>query len=172
MQDLVRKARSAAERPALFDEGFRESVPMVKPVCLQSWAHVWTIVHPPGLAVAEADGRTWPELRRLSARWPRARLLDKYDPEHPPSSSRATTAQQRLPGRRSPCSKPKLEKLKARFGWTTEAWSRSPRTTCWPSHRSLASFRALKRTAQRANVSATGRRLSREDLGLHSRVLA
>src|SRR5262249_21301344 len=102
-------------------QDFEKIVPVMKPTVLQSWAHALDdkFIRPGGpvQGLMERYGMTFVAFSPLA----QARLLDKYDPSKPPqfepgdhrkdSKSFGAEAIAAL--------KPKLEKLKQRFGSTT-----------------------------------------------------
>ncbi len=168
MDALVKAGKVRVKGQSAYSyEDFAKSVPVVKPACLQSWAH----------ALDDRFIRADSPLQKLMDQWgltfvafsplAQARLLDKYDPAHPPqfepgdhrrdSTSFGAEALAAL--------KPKLEKLKARFGRTAEDLVgvalnyvlAHPRVACV-----IPGFRNERQA--RANVAAAGRRLSTDDL--------
>ena len=119
---------------------FEKTIPVVKPAVLQSWAHALDdqFVRPGSVVsqLMEEHGMTFVAFSPLA----QARLLDKFDPKNPPqfepgdhrkdSKAFGAEAIAKL--------KPKLEKLKKRFGNTTEDLARvalqyilaQPRVAC------------------------------------------
>ncbi|MBV9469584.1 MAG: aldo/keto reductase [Abitibacteriaceae bacterium] len=148
-------------------DDFERAVPVVKPQVLQSWAHALDdqFVRP-GSRVSnlmEKHGMTFVAFSPLA----QARLLDKYNPDNPPqfepgdhrrgSGAFSAEAIAEL--------KPKLEKLKARFGSTTEDLAAvalnyvlaQPHVACV-----IPGFRNERQA--RCNLAADGRALSADDL--------
>ena len=148
-------------------DDFERAVPVVKPQVLQSWAHALDdqFVRP-GSRVAnllKEYGMTFVAFSPLA----QARLLDKYDPANPPefepgdhrrgSGAFAAEAIAAL--------KPKLAKLKERFGDRTEDLASmalnyilaQPHVACV-----IPGFRNERQA--RCNIAAAGRTLTAEDL--------
>src|SRR5215208_5677712 len=123
MDKLVKEGKVRLKGQSAYSaDDFEKTVPVVKPAVLQSWAHALDdqFVRP-GSRVSnlmEKHGLSFVAFSPLA----QARLLDKYDPSNPPQfepgdhrkNSKAFTAEEiaKL--------KPKLAKLKQRFGPTTE----------------------------------------------------
>ena len=146
---------------------FARAVPVVKPAVLQSWAHALDdqFIRPgsPVDKLMEQHGLSFVAFSPLA----QARLLDKYDPEHPPqfepgdhrkdSKGFGAEAIEQL--------KPKLAKLKGRFGETTEDLAATalnyvlsfPRVACV-----IPGFRNERQA--RCNLAAAGRSLSGDDV--------
>ena len=156
-------------------DDFERVVPVVKPQVLQSWAHALDdqFVRP-GSRVAnllEAHGMTFVAFSPLA----QARLLDKYNPENPPqfepgdhrkdSSAFGAEAIAAL--------KPKLAKLKARFGATTEDLASvalnyilaQPRVACV-----IPGFRNERQA--KCNLAADGHALTAADIAFIQETLA
>jgi myo-inositol catabolism protein IolS len=154
-------------------EDFEKAVPVVRPVVLQSWAHALDdqFIRPGSRvhALMEKHNLSFVAFSPLA----QARLLDKYDPGKPPSfepgdhrqNSKAFSADEigRL--------KPKLEKLKQRFGPTTEDLAAvalgyvlaEPRVCC-----AIPGFR----NERQARCNLTARKLSGEDVAFIRQALA
>ena len=148
-------------------DDFEKTVPVVKPAVLQSWAHALDDQFiRPGSRVAnllDKHNLSFVAFSPLA----QARLLDKYDPTKPPQfepgdhrrNSKAFSAEEiaKL--------KPKLEKLKKRFGPTTQDLASValnyvlayPRVACV-----IPGFRNERQA--RSNLAAAGRTLSADDL--------
>jgi aryl-alcohol dehydrogenase-like predicted oxidoreductase len=152
---------------AYSEEDFQRAVPVVKPVVLQSWAH----------AMDDHFVRPGSPLQKLMVQYdltfvafsPLAQglLLDKFDPEKPPQfdpgdhrrgSKRFETEElQKL--------KPKLQKLKQRFGEKTENLAAMalnyllamPRVSCV-----IPGFRNERQA--RCNLAGAGKKLGDDDL--------
>ena len=101
---------------------FEKAVPVVKPVALQSWAHALDdqFVRPgsPLVKLMEKHDLTFVAFSPLA----QARLLDKYDPAKPPQFEPGDNRKDSKAFSEAEITKlkPKLEKLKGRFGATTE----------------------------------------------------
>lgn len=160
---------------AYSEDDFERAVPVVKPAVLQSWAH----------ALDDHFIRPGSRINKLMEKWQmtfvafsplaQARLLDKYDPKHPPQfepgdhrrDSKAFSAPEieKL--------KPKLEKLKKRFGSTTDDLAAvalnyilaQPRVACV-----IPGFRNERQA--RCNLGAQGRALGPDDLKFIQETLA
>jgi myo-inositol catabolism protein IolS len=148
-------------------EDFARAVPVVKPAVLQSWAHALDdqFVRPgsPVSKLLDEYQMTFVAFSPLA----QARLLDKYDPSKPPTfepgdhrkDSKAFSAEAIAE------LKPKLEKLKARFGSTTEDLAAialqyilaQPRVACV-----IPGFRNERQAA--CNLAGVDRKLSAEDI--------
>jgi aryl-alcohol dehydrogenase-like predicted oxidoreductase len=156
-------------------DDFEKTVPIVKPAVLQSWAHALDdqFVRP-GSRVShlmEKHGLSFVAFSPLA----QARLLDKYDPSKPPQfepgdhrkNAKAFGAEEitKL--------KPKLAKLKQRFGATTEDLAAMalnyilamPRVACV-----IPGFRNERQA--RCNLAAAGRTMSEADLRFVRETLA
>lgn len=156
-------------------DDFLRVTPKVRPAVLQSWAHALdTQFIDPGSAVSELMGREGMTFVAFSP-LAQARLLDKFDPANPPTfepgdhrqNSRAFSAEAIAE------LKPKLEKLKARFGDSVEDLASValnyvlafPHVACV-----IPGFRNERQV--RVNVGAEGRRLSAEDVAFVRETLA
>lgn len=123
MDALVKEGKVRIKGQSAYSaDDFERAVPVVKPQVLQSWAHALdTQFITPGSPVANLL-----EKHKMSfvAFSPLAQgvLLDKFDPENPPKFEEGD--HRRNSQRFSPESlravKPKLEKIKARFGVSAE----------------------------------------------------
>jgi myo-inositol catabolism protein IolS len=156
-------------------DDFERVVPVVRPQVLQSWAHALDdqFVRP-GSHVSnllEQYGMTFVAFSPLA----QARLLDKYNPEKPPEFEpgdhrRGSDA---FSAEAIAALKPKLAKLKARFGDSTEDLAAmalgyilaQPHVACV-----IPGFRN-ERQAQ-CNLAAEGRTFSPEDLNFIRETLA
>ena len=156
-------------------DDFERAVPIVKPQALQSWAHALDdqFVRP-GSRVSklmEEHDLTFVAFSPLA----QARLLDKYNPDSPPEFEPGD--HRRGSGAFSAESiaalKPKLEKLKERFGDTTEDLVAvalnyvlaQPHVACV-----IPGFRNPRQA--KCNVGAEGRTLSDDDLAFIKETLA
>ena len=148
-------------------DDFERAVPIVKPAVLQSWAHALDdqFVRP-GSRVSnllEKFEMTYVAFSPLA----QGRLLDKFDPKNPPqfepgdhrkgNSGFGTEAIEKL--------KPKLDKLKARFGSSTEELAgmalnyilAMPRVACV-----IPGFRNERQA--KCNIAKAGKAMSAEDV--------
>jgi len=156
-------------------EDFERVVPIVRPQVLQSWAHALDdqFVRPgsPVSQLMEKYEMTFVAFSPLA----QARLLDKYNPDNPPEFEpgdhrRGSGA---FGAEAIAALKPKLAKLKARFGGTTEDLASvalnyvlaQPRVACV-----IPGFRNERQA--RCNLAAEGRTLSPEDLRFIQETLA
>lgn len=146
---------------------FAKTIPVVRPAVLQSWAHALdTQFIRPGSEVAqllEENGITFVAFSPLA----QGRLLDKYDPANPPAfepgDNRANSGA--FKSEAIQALKPKLEKLKGKFGDSVEDLASValnyilgfPNVACV-----IPGFRNERQV--RVNVGAAGRTLSQEDL--------
>jgi myo-inositol catabolism protein IolS len=148
-------------------ESFERAVPVVKPAVLQSWAHALDdqFVRPGSRvqALMEKYGTTFVAFSPLS----QARLLDKFDPANPPQFEPGDNRKDKKAFSAEELAKlkPKLAKLKQRFGSTTEDLAAMalnyvlamPRVACV-----IPGFRNGRQA--RCNVSAAGKALSDADV--------
>ncbi|MDB5326940.1 MAG: aldo/keto reductase [Phycisphaerales bacterium] len=148
-------------------DDFERAVPIVKPAVLQSWAHALDdqFVRP-GSRVSnllEKFQMTYVAFSPLA----QGRLLDKFDPKNPPqfepgdhrkgNQGFGTEAIEKL--------KPKLDKLKARFGSTTEDLAgmalnyilAMPRVACV-----IPGFRNERQA--KCNIAKAGKAMNAEDV--------
>jgi aryl-alcohol dehydrogenase-like predicted oxidoreductase len=161
---------------AYSDADFERAVPVVKPVVLQSWAHALGgdgFVRPGSRLqkLMDAHDLSFVAFSPLA----QGLLLDKYDPEKPPQFEegdyRKTTTNYTPERLRS--LKPKLAKLKERFGSTTEDLAgvalnyilAMPRVCCV-----IPGFRNDRQA--RCNVARTGRHLSADEVRFVQEALA
>ncbi|HEX8524050.1 MAG TPA: aldo/keto reductase [Tepidisphaeraceae bacterium] len=168
MDELVKEGKVRIKGQSAYSaKDFAKSIPIVKPQILQSWAHALDdqFVRP-GSEVSkmmEQHNLTFVAFSPLA----QARLLDKFDPKHPPqfepgdnrARNKAFTAEEleKL--------KPKLQKLKQRFGNSTEALASMalnyvlamPKVACV-----IPGFRNERQAS--INVAAAGKSLTPEDL--------
>lgn len=176
MDKLVEEGKVRLKGQSAYSaDDFEKTVPVVKPQALQSWAHALDdgFVRP-GSRVSrlmEEHNLTFVAFSPLA----QARLLDKYNPDNPPQfepgdhrkGSGAFSAEAIA------ALKPKLQKLKARFGDTTEDLAAvalnyvlaQPRVACV-----IPGFRNERQA--RCNVAAAGRALSEDDLRFIRETLA
>jgi aryl-alcohol dehydrogenase-like predicted oxidoreductase len=176
MDTLVKEGKVRIKGQSAYSgDDFEKTVPVVKPAVLQSWAHALDdqFVRP-GSRVSnlmEKHGLSFVAFSPLA----QARLLDKYDPAKPPQfepgdhrkNSKAFSAEEiaKL--------KPKLAKLKERFGPTTEDLAAMalnyilamPRVACV-----IPGFRNERQA--RCNLSAAGKTMSEADVQFIRQTLA
>jgi myo-inositol catabolism protein IolS len=168
MDSLVSEGKVRVKGQSAYSaEDFARAVPVVRPAVLQSWAHALDdqFVRP-GSTVSnllEKHKMTFVAFSPLA----QARLLDKYDPSKPPTfepgdhrkDSQAFSAEAIAE------LKPKLEKLKARFGSTTEDLAaislqyilEQPHVACV-----IPGFRNERQAA--CNLAGVDRKLSADDI--------
>jgi aryl-alcohol dehydrogenase-like predicted oxidoreductase len=160
---------------AYAEADFEKAVPIVKPVTLQSWAHALDdhFIRPgcrlQGLM--EKHGLSFVAFSPLA----QGLLLDKFDPDRPPAFEDGDIRKNQ--GKFNPESlrrlKPKLEKLKQRFGGSVEALAgvalnyvlSMPRVCC-----AIPGFRNERQAA--CNVAAAGKALSADDVRFVQAALA
>jgi aryl-alcohol dehydrogenase-like predicted oxidoreductase len=168
MEKLVKEGKVRIKGQSAYSaEDFEKIVPVVKPGVLQSWAHALDdqFVRP-GSRVSDLMKNHKLSFVAFSP-LAQARLLDKYDPSKPPQfepgdhrkNSKAFSAEEiaKL--------KPKLEKLKSRFGSTTEDLAAvalnyilaMPNVACV-----IPGFRNERQA--RCNLAAGGKTLSADDV--------
>lgn len=146
---------------------FQKTVPVVKPAVLQSWGHTLDdqFIRPGSVIsdLMEKEGMTFVCFSPLA----QGLLLDKYDPAKPPVfetgdhrlNSKAFGAESLLK------LKPKLEKLKARFGGTIEDLASVAMNYCLAMPRVACVIPGFRNQRQAAcNLAADGRALSAEDV--------
>jgi aryl-alcohol dehydrogenase-like predicted oxidoreductase len=176
LDKLVAEGKVRIKGQSAYSAGdFEKTVPVVRPQVLQSWAHALDDQFiRPGSRVSklmEEHGLTFVAFSPLA----QARLLDKYDPANPPqfepgdhrrgSGAFSAEAINAL--------KPKLAKLKARFGDTTEDLAAvalqyvlaQPHVAC-----AIPGFRNDRQA--RCNVAAADRTLTAEDIAFIQTTLA
>ncbi len=146
---------------------FERAVPVVRPAALQSWANALDdqFVRPdsPVDRLMVEHNCTFVAFSPLA----QGRLLDKYDPKNPPQFEPGDHRQHNAGFQSEAISalKPKLQKLKERFGDTTEDLSAIaqqyilsfPRVACV-----IPGFRNERQA--RCNLAAVGRTLTPDDI--------
>jgi myo-inositol catabolism protein IolS len=123
MDDLVKQGKVRVKGQSAYNAAdFHKTVPIVKPAVLQSWAHALDdqFIRPgsPVAKLLEEHTMSFVCFSPLA----QGLLLDKYDPANPPTfepgdhrqNSKAFSAE------RLSALKPKIERLKSRFGQTIE----------------------------------------------------
>jgi aryl-alcohol dehydrogenase-like predicted oxidoreductase len=123
MDALVKEGKVRIKGQSAYSaEDFERAVPVVKPMVLQSWAHALdTQFITPGSPVAnllKKHNMSYVAFSPLC----QGVLLDKFDPENPPKFEEDDHRQnsKRFSTESLRAVKPKLEKIKARFGSSTE----------------------------------------------------
>jgi len=168
MDRLVKEGKVRLKgQSAYSDADFEKTVPVVKPAALQSWAHALDdqFVRP-GSRVSklmEKQGLTFVAFSPLA----QARLLDKFDPNNPPQFEPGDHRKDKKAFSAEEIAKlkPKLQKLKKRFGNTTEDLAAmalnyvlaQPRVACV-----IPGFRNEKQA--RCNLAGVDRAMSEDDL--------
>jgi myo-inositol catabolism protein IolS len=152
---------------AYSEEDFERLVPRVRPQVLQSWAH----------ALDDHFVRAESRVQRVMERYDlsfvafsplaQGRLLDKYNPSRPPEFEEGDHRRGKKEFGEAALEslKPRLEKLRKRFGSTTEDLAAvalqyvlaHPRVCCV-----IPGFRNARQA--RCNVAGAGRRLTPEDV--------
>src|SRR5262245_37751617 len=168
MDKLVKEGKVRIKGQSAYSaDDFERAVPVVKPAVLQSWAHAMDdqFIRPGSRVqkLMEKHGITFVAFSPLA----QARLLDKFDPSKPPQfepGDHRMNSKAFSPEAISAL-KPKLEKLKARFGSTTEDLAAmalnyvlaQPRVCCV-----IPGFRNERQV--KCNLAADGRAISNEDV--------
>jgi aryl-alcohol dehydrogenase-like predicted oxidoreductase len=168
MDELVEEGKVRLKGQSAYSaDDFEKIVPVVNPQVLQSWGHALDdqFVRP-GSRVSNLLAE-----RRMSfvafSPLAQARLLDKYDPKNPPQFEPGDNRRDKetFSGAALKALKPKLQKLKERFGDSTEDLVAvalnyilaQPNVACV-----IPGFRNERQA--KCNVSAAGRYLSAEDV--------
>jgi aryl-alcohol dehydrogenase-like predicted oxidoreductase len=168
MDKLVKEGKVRIKgQSAYSSDDFERVVPVVKPAVLQSWAHAlddqFIRAGSRVQNLMEKFGTTFVAFSPLA----QARLLDKFDPNNPPQfepgdhrkNSKAFGAEAIAQ------LKPKLAKLKQRFGSTTEDLAAAalqyvlahPRVACV-----IPGFRNERQA--KCNLAAVGRKFGQDDV--------
>jgi aryl-alcohol dehydrogenase-like predicted oxidoreductase len=123
MNDLVKQGKVRIKGQSAYSaDDFAQAVPVVQPTVLQSWAHALDdqFIRPgsPLNQLMEKHHLSFIAFSPLA----QGRLLDKFDPTKPPTFEPGDHRQNSKDFSAESIAKlkPKLEKLKARFGPTTE----------------------------------------------------
>ena len=168
MDALVAEGKVRVKGQSAYSAGdFEKTVPVVRPQVLQSWAHALDdqFVRPgsPVSKLMEEHNLTFVAFSPLA----QGRLLDKYDPAKPPTFDPGDHRQNNggFKAEAIAALKPKLEKLKARFGATTEDLSavaqryilNQPHVACV-----IPGFRNERQVT--ANLAAVDRTMTDEDI--------
>ncbi|MEO6053742.1 MAG: aldo/keto reductase [Chthoniobacterales bacterium] len=176
MDALIKEGKVRIKGQSAYSaEEFEHLVPLVKPQVLQTWAHILDdqFVRPG----SRMDKLMEKENLSLVAFAPLAKglLLDKYDAAKPPTFEAGDTRQGREEFQPESLAKlkPKIEKLKSRFGATTEDLAgvainyvlSNPHVACV-----IPGFRNEKQA--RCNLAGAGRELTPADLAFIREVFA
>lgn len=176
MNDLVAQGKVRLKGQSAYSaDDFEKLVPKVRPAVLQSWAHALDdqFVRPNSRVskLMEANDLSFVAFSPLA----QARLLDKYDPQNPPQFEPGDNREHNDSFKPEALAalKPKLQKLKARFGDTTDDLVAvalnyvlaMPRVACV-----IPGFRNERQA--KINVGAAGRTLSQDDLEFVRETLA
>lgn len=176
MDRLVEEGKVRIKGQSAYSEAdFEKIVPVVRPSVFQSWAHALDdrFIRPgsPVSRLMEDNGITFVAFSPLA----QARLLDKYDPSKPPQFEPGDHRQNSKAFSADAIAelKPKLAKLKTRFGDGVEDLASvalnyvlaMPQVACV-----IPGFRNERQV--RVNVGAAGRTLSAEDLAFVREALA
>jgi aryl-alcohol dehydrogenase-like predicted oxidoreductase len=168
MDDLVKQGKVRIKGQSAYNAAdFQKTVPIVKPAVLQSWAHALDdqFIRPgsPVAKLLEEHGMTFVCFSPLA----QGLLLDKYDPSKPPTfepgdhrqNSKAFSAE------RLATLKPKIEKIKSRFGSTTENLAAVALNYCLAMPNVACVIPGFRNEKQAAcNLTADGHPLSAEDV--------
>ncbi len=176
MDRLVEEGKVRVKGQSAYSaDDFERVTPRVRPAVLQSWAHALDdqFVRP-GSRVSKLMADTEMSFVAFSP-LAQARLLDKFDPANPPAFEPGDHRQNSQAFSAEAISelKPKLEKLKSRFGATTEDLVAvalnyilaMPSVACV-----IPGFRNERQA--RINVGAQGRELTPEDIAYVQEALA
>ncbi len=168
MDDLQREGKIRVKGQSAYSvEDFQRAVPVVKPQALQSWAHALddAFVRPnsPLQKLMDEHSLTFVAFSPLA----QARLLDKFDPKNPPQFDEGDHRKSNPAFHAEELAKlqPKLEKLKARFGDSTEDLAAMalnyilamPRVACV-----IPGFRNARQAAM--NVGGVGKSFTQDDV--------
>ncbi|HPF99435.1 MAG TPA: aldo/keto reductase [Kiritimatiellia bacterium] len=160
---------------AYSEDDFERLVPVIKPAVLQSWAHAMDdhFIRPGSRVdrLMEKHGLSFVAFSPLA----QGLLLDKFDPKKPPQFEPGDhrSRSEKFNAKALAALAPKLGKLKARFGSSTEELASmalnyvlaSPRVCC-----AIPGFRNERQA--RCNVAGAGRALTAEDVEFIRSVLA
>ena len=176
MDKLVAEGKVRVKGQSAYSaDDFEKAVPVVKPAALQSWAHALDdqFVRPGSRLqkLMDEHGCTFVAFSPLA----QGRLLDKFDPTKPPTFEPGDHRQGNggFSAEAISVLKPKLEKLKARFGDTIEDLSavaqryilNQPNVACV-----IPGFRNERQV--KCNLSAADRALTDDDIAFIRETLA
>jgi aryl-alcohol dehydrogenase-like predicted oxidoreductase len=160
---------------AYSEADFERAVPVVKPVVLQSWAH----------ALDDHFIKPGSRVDQLMEKWnmnfvafsplAQARLLDKFDPNNPPQFEPGDhrLGNKSFQGEEVAKLKPRLEKLKKRFGPTTEDLASMALNYLLAFKRVACVIPGFRNDRQaRCNLQAAGRSITAEDVKYIQETLA
>jgi aryl-alcohol dehydrogenase-like predicted oxidoreductase len=168
MDALVKEGKVRLKGQSAYSaDDFEKAVPVVKPAVLQSWAHALDdqFIRPGSRvhSLMEKHHLSFVAFSPLA----QARLLDKFDPARPPAFEPGDHRQNNKAFSAEEIAKlkPRLEKLKSRFGSTTEDLAAvalnyllaNPKVCCV-----IPGFRNEKQA--RCNLAGINRKLSPADL--------
>jgi len=168
MDRLVKEGKVRVKGQSAYSaDDFERVVPVVKPAVLQSWAH----------ALDDQFIRPGGRVSNLMARWnmtyvafsplAQGRLLDKFDAGKPPVFEPGDHRQNNAGFKHEAIAalKPKLEKLKGRFGGETEDLAAMALNYCLAMPHVACVIPGFRNERQMlCNVHADGRYLSAEDV--------
>lgn len=176
MDALVKEGKVRLKGLSAYSEGdFERLVPAIRPQVLQSWAHALD----PHFIREGSRVQKLMERHNLSfvafSPLAQGRLLDKYNPSRPPDFEPGDhrRGKKEFSEEALEALKPRLEKIKRRFGSTTEDLAgvalnyvlSHPRVCC-----AIPGFRNARQA--RCNVAGAGRRLTADDLRFIRETLA
>jgi len=160
---------------AYSEDDFERLVPKIKPVCLQGHANALRdgLIRPGSRvqAVMEKHKLVFVAFGPLA----KARLLDKFDPEHPPEFPEGDHRRGRpeFTPEAIRALKPKLEKLKTRFGSTKEDLAAAALGYVLAQPHVACVIPGFRNAAQvTCNVAASGRALTPDDVAFIRETLA
>ena len=167
MNALVREGKvRMAGLSAYSENDFERLVPVIRPKVLQSWAHALDdhFIRPGSRVdrLMERHGLSFVAFSPLA----QGRLLDKFDPERPPvfepGDHRANSDEFKKEALAA--LKPKLERLKQRFGSTTEDLAAVALNYVLSHPRVCSAIPGFRNERQaRCNVAAASRKWTAED---------
>src|SRR3954471_1743293 len=168
MDELVKEGKVRIKGQSAYSaKDFEKTVPVVKPAVLQSWAHAmddqFIREGSPVANLMKQHGLSFVAFSPLA----QARLLDKFDPSKPPQFEPGDHRKDKKEFQPEAIKalKPKLEKLKKKFGPTTEDLAAvalnyvlaHPRVACV-----IPGFRNERQV--KANLAGENKQMSRDDV--------
>jgi aryl-alcohol dehydrogenase-like predicted oxidoreductase len=176
MDKLVKEGKVRIKGQSAYSEDdFERVVPVVRPQALQSWAHALDdkFIRPDGRVqkLMEKYGMTFVAFSPLA----QARLLDKYDSANPPQFEPGDHRKDKEPFSAAAIAKlkPKLAKLKSRFGGTTEDLVAVAINYVLAHSRVACVIPGFRNERQaRSNLSAMGKTMSEADLAFVREAMA
>jgi aryl-alcohol dehydrogenase-like predicted oxidoreductase len=168
MDDLVKEGKVRVKGQSAYSAAdFQKTVPVVKPEVLQSWAHAMDdqFIRPrsPVSELMKQHNISFVAFSPLA----QGLLLDKYDPTKPPTFEAGDHRQNSTKFSPENLSKlkPKIEKLKSRFGKTTEDLAAVALNYCLAMPNVACVIPGFRNQRQAAcNLAADGRSLSPDDV--------